>query len=74
MDGTAADTAAAIVREKTEKDGVDRAFEFVGHRETMDACVGWAGALGRRGSLVMLGYHACVRHEFRCHPMAMIVY
>ena len=31
-------------------------FECVGHRSTMDECVGWAGALGRRGRLVFIGY------------------
>jgi D-arabinose 1-dehydrogenase-like Zn-dependent alcohol dehydrogenase len=40
----------------------------------MDACVGWAGALGRRGRLVMIGYHAGDEHELRYHPIPMIVY
>jgi propanol-preferring alcohol dehydrogenase len=65
---------AAAVREATGGDGADVIFECVGHRETMDTCVGWAGALGKRGRLVMIGYHAGDEHEFRCHPMSMIVY
>ena len=28
---------------------------FTGLRETMDACVGWAGGLGKRGRLVLIG-------------------
>lgn len=65
---------AAAVREATGGDGADVIFECVGHRETMDACVGWVGALGKRGRLVMIGYHAGDEHEFRCHPMSLIVY
>jgi alcohol dehydrogenase, propanol-preferring len=74
IDGTNAESVAAAVREHTGGEGADVIFECVGHRETMDACVGWAGALGRRGRLVMLGYHAGVEHEFRYHPIPMIVY
>ena len=40
----------------------------------MDACVGWAGALGRRGRLVLVGYTQGDAHDFRCHPIPMIVY
>ena len=43
-------------------------------RETMDQCVGWAGALGKRGRLVMIGYTAGDEHDFRLHPIPMIVY
>lgn len=74
IDGSDADTVAAAVREATEGDGADVIFECVGRRETMDACVGWVGALGKRGRLVMIGYHGGEEHEFRCHPMPMIVY
>ena len=74
LDGTDASTVAAAVRECTDGKGVDVIFECVGRRETMDACVGWAGALGKRGRLVMIGYHAGDEHEFRYHPMPMIVY
>ena len=49
-------------------------FEGVGRRETMDACVGWAGALGRRGRLVLVGYTQGDAHDFRCHPIPMIVF
>ena len=59
---------------KFAQEGADVIFECVGQRETMDACVGWAGALGRRGRLVMIGYHAGDENDFRCHPMPMIVY
>jgi hypothetical protein len=31
----------------------------------MDACVGWSGALGKRGRLVLVGYTAGDEHEFR---------
>lgn len=74
IDGTDASTVAAAVREATGGEGVDVIFECVGRRETMDACVGWAGALGKRGKLVMIGYHAGDEHEFRYHPIPMIVY
>ena len=40
----------------------------------MDSCVGWVGALGKRGRLVMIGYHQGNEHEFRYHQMPMIVY
>ena len=71
MDGTA---VSAAVRDHTDGEGVDVIFECVGRRETMDACVGWVGALGRRGRLVLVGYHAGEEHDFRCHPIPMIVY
>jgi len=74
IDGTDASTVAAAVRDATDGEGADVIFECVGRRETMDACVGWGGALGKRGRLVMVGYHAGDEHEFRYHPMPMIVY
>jgi len=74
IDGTDASSVAAAVRDATGGDGADVIFECVGRRETMDACVGWAGALGKRGRLVMVGYCAGDEHEFRYHPMPMIVY
>jgi propanol-preferring alcohol dehydrogenase len=74
VDGTDPTTVASKVRELTNGDGADVIFECVGHRATMDACVGWAGALGRRGRLVMVGYHNGEEHEFRYHPIPMIVY
>lgn len=73
IDGTDSTTVAAAVREATEGEGADIIFECVGRRETMDACVGWAGALGKRGRLVLVGYHAGDEHDFRCHPIPMIV-
>ena len=74
IDGTDPTTVAAAVREATGGSGVDVVFECVGRRETMDACVGWVGALGKRGRLVLIGYHAGEAHDFRCHPIPMIVY
>ena len=74
LDGTDASTIAAQVRECTGGEGADVIFECVGRRETIDACVGWTGALGRRGRLVFVGYHAGDEHEFRYHPIPMIVY
>jgi propanol-preferring alcohol dehydrogenase len=75
IDGTDASTVAAAVREATDGEGVDVIFECVGRKETMnEACVGWAGALGRRGRMVLIGYHAGDEHDFRCHPMPLIVY
>ena len=68
------DDVAAKVREHTNGEGADVIFECVGKRETMDACVGWVGALGRRGRLVLVGYHAGEEHDFKCHPMPLIVY
>jgi len=65
---------AATVRELTGGDGVDTIFECVGSRETMDSCVGWGGALGKRGRMVLIGYHAGSEHDFRCHPIPLIVY
>lgn len=74
IDGSDTGALPAAVREATQGEGADVIFECVGRRETMDACVGWAGALGRRGRLVMIGYHAGDEHEFRYHPIPMIVY
>jgi len=75
VDGTDTNAVGPAVREIIGGgDGADVIFECVGHRETMDACVGWAGILGRRGRLVLVGYHAGVEHEFRCHPIPLIVY
>ena len=74
IDGTDVSTVAAAVREKTGGDGADIIFECVGTRETLDSCVGWIGALGRRGRLVLLGFHAGEEHDFKCHPIPLIVY
>lgn len=74
VDGADPLTVAAAIRDITDGSGADVIFECVGQRETMDACVGWAGALGRRGRLVLIGYHDGSQHEFRCHPMPLIVY
>jgi propanol-preferring alcohol dehydrogenase len=65
IDGTDPSTVASTVREMTEGMGVDVIFECVGRRKTMDACVGWVGALGKRGRLVLVGYHAGDEHDFR---------
>jgi len=74
IDGTDPSIVASTVRAMTDGLGVDVIFECVGRRETMDACVGWVGALGKRGRLVLVGYHAGDKHDFRCHPLPMIVY
>jgi len=74
IDGTDSSSVAAAVREKTGGDGADVIFECVGTRETLDSCVGWVGALGRRGRLVLVGYHAGEENDFKCHPIPMIVY
>lgn len=74
IDGSDAAVVAAAVREATGGHGADVIFECVGHRDTLDACVGWTGALGKRGRLVLIGYNAGEQHEFRCHPIPMIVY
>jgi len=74
IDGTDASTVASAIRDITGGEGVDVIFECIGQRNTMDSCVGWAGALGKRGRLVLVGYHAGVEHEFRCHPIPLIVY
>jgi propanol-preferring alcohol dehydrogenase len=65
IDGTDPSTVASTVREMTDGNGVDVIFECVGRRETMDACIGWVGALGKRGRLVLVGYHAGDKHDFR---------
>lgn len=74
VDGTDPSAVAAAIRDITNGDGADVIFECVGRRETMDVCVGWAGALGRHGRLILIGYHAGTELEFRCHPMPLIVY
>jgi propanol-preferring alcohol dehydrogenase len=74
IDGSDVSKVAQAVHDATGGEGADVIFECVGHRDTMDACVGWTGALGRRGRLVLVGYHAGEDNEFRCHPIPMIVY
>jgi D-arabinose 1-dehydrogenase-like Zn-dependent alcohol dehydrogenase len=70
-----ADAVADAIRTETDGRGVDVIFECVGRDETMNqVCVGWAGALGRRGRLILIGYHAGSEHDFRCHPIPLIVY
>jgi propanol-preferring alcohol dehydrogenase len=54
-------------------DGADVVFECVGRRETLDACVGWQGVLGRRGRLILIGYASGEEHDFVCHPLPLIV-
>ena len=58
-------------------EGADVIFESVGHCTTLDSCLGWTGALGRRGTLVLLGYVSSNKneqHDVRVHPMPMIVH
>ena len=75
VDGADASAVGAAVREIIGGgEGADVIFECVGNRTTMDACVGWTGILGRRGRLILVGYHAGIDHEFRCHPLPLIVY
>lgn len=73
VDGTDATTVAAAVRAATAGRGADIVFECVGTRETMDACVGFGGMLGKRGRLVLVGYAQGEAHDFRCHPIPLIV-
>jgi len=73
VDGTDATTVAAAVRASTGGCGADVIFECVGRRETMGACVGFGGALGKRGRLVLVGYAQGEAHDFRCHPIPLIV-
>jgi len=74
IDGTDSTTLPSAVRDLTDGNGADVIFECVGARQTMDACVGWAGALGKRGRLVLVGYQAGEENDFKCHPMPLIVY
>jgi propanol-preferring alcohol dehydrogenase len=74
INGADASTVGSAVRAATGGKGADVIFECVGRRETMDACVGWAGALGKRGRLVLVGYAQGEAHDFRAHPIPLIVY
>ncbi|GMH91253.1 hypothetical protein TrST_g399 [Triparma strigata] len=74
IDGTDSSTVAASIREATGGEGASIIYECVGLRETMDACVGWAGGLGKRGRLVLIGYAAGSENDFRCHPIPLVVY
>ena len=55
IDGTGASLVAGLVRGATGGEGADMAFGCVGQLSTLGACVGWGGALGKRGFLVLLG-------------------
>jgi propanol-preferring alcohol dehydrogenase len=46
----------------------------VGKRETIDQCLGWTGALGKRGRLVFLGYEKGDENSIHIHPIPLIVY
>ena len=48
--------------------------ERASHRDTLDACVGWTGALGKHGRLVLIGYNAADQHESRCRSISMATY
>ncbi|KAL7529396.1 LOW QUALITY PROTEIN: hypothetical protein ACHAXR_006408 [Thalassiosira sp. AJA248-18] len=72
IDGTDSSTVAEAVRKVTGGEGCDVIFECEGDDGRMRRM--WAGALGKRGRLVLVGYHAGQDHEFRCHPIPMIVY
>lgn len=74
VDGTDPTTVASAVRAATSGRGADVIFECVGRRETMDACVGFGGALAKRGRLVLVGYAQGEAHDFRCHPIPLIVH
>eukprot|EP01041_Mallomonas_annulata_P008309 gene8309-17099_t len=74
VDATDSSTVANKIREITGGEGADIIFECVGDRTTMDQCVGWGGALAKRGRLVFIGYKAGNEHEFRVHPIPLLVY
>ncbi len=64
----AGEPAAERIREITDGMGGDVVFECVGTEESMKEA---AGALGRRGRLVFIGYSA---DSFSVHPIQLVVF
>jgi len=74
VDASVMSEVSGKVREITGGAGADVIFECVGTRESIDQCVGFTGALGKRGRLVFIGYTAGTEHEIRVHPIPLLVY
>ena len=53
IDGTGASAVAVLVRGATDGEDAGVVFGCVGQRSTLDACVGWGGAVGKRDVLVL---------------------
>jgi propanol-preferring alcohol dehydrogenase len=74
VDGTEISTISASVRAITCDMGADVIFECVGSGETISQCLGWTGALGKRGRLIFIGYQNDDENSVHVHPLSLIVY
>ena len=73
VDATDMSTVSESIRILTEGFGADIIFDCVGSRETMDQCLGWSGALGKRGRMVFIGYQKGDENSIHMHPIPLIV-
>lgn len=73
VDATDISTVSASVRSITGGLGADIIFECVGSKATIDQCLGWTGALGKRGRLVFIGYQKGDENSIHIHPIPLIV-
>ena len=73
VDATDVSTVASSIRSITAGNGADIIFECVGSRETIDQCLGWTGALGKRGRIVFIGYQKGDENSIHIHPIPLIV-
>jgi alcohol dehydrogenase, propanol-preferring len=73
VDATDTSTVSSSVRSITGGLGADIIFECVGSKSTIDQCLGWTGALGKRGRLVFIGYQKGDENSIHIHPIPLIV-
>ena len=53
--------------------GADIIFDCVGSKETIGQCLGWTGALGKRGRMIFVGYKKGDENSIHIHPIPLIV-
>lgn len=73
VDATDISTVSSSVRSITGGLGADIIFECVGSKATIEQCLGWTGALGKKGRLVFIGYQKGDENSIHIHPIPLIV-
>ena len=73
VDASEMSTVSGSIRSITGGFGADIIFDCVGSKETMDPCLGWTGALGKRGRLIFIGYKKGDENSIHIHPIPLIV-
>lgn len=73
IDASNIEMVSESVQKITGDCGVDIIFDCVGSKETIGQCLGWTGALGKRGRMIFIGYQKGDEHSIHVHPIPLIV-